>query len=181
MKPISSALPQLQTGGVMQTGTPRSEHGLAIAPSGEQKGQAEKPPGSPAAMKTALEPLTGWLTAYREVPIGQTIGDKLTEEQRQSALSTLRPLAARGEPVQVLRIVQRLLALYPGKTFPDSVAEDWVRVLKDMPLASIWEVYERTIRKPGQFAPAIGDFYTDVKTHADMVDWVIKSIEGKKA
>lgn len=82
--------------------------------------------------------------------------------------------------MQVLRIVQRLLALYPGKTLPDSVAEDWVRVLKDQPLASIWAVYERTIRRAGSFAPSVGDFYSEVKTHADTVQWLCRSIEGQK-
>lgn len=93
----------------------------------------------------------------------------------------MRPLASLGEPVQVLRIVQRLLALYPGKTLPDSVAEDWVRVLKEQPLASIWAIYERTIRQPGAFAPSVGDFYSAVKTHAETVSWVVKSLEGAKA
>lgn len=92
----------------------------------------------------------------------------------------LRPLVSPGDAVQVLRIIQRLLALYPSKERPDSVAEDWVRVLKDQPLASIWAVYERTIRKPGQFAPSIGDFFTEVRSHADMVAFTIRSIEGGK-
>jgi hypothetical protein len=55
-----------------------------------------------------------------------------------------------------------------------------VRVLKDQPLASIWAIYERTIRQPGAFAPSVGDFYSAVKTHAETVQWVVKSLEGAK-
>ena len=101
----------------------------------------------------------------------------MTPEQRAVTSSTLAPLGSLGEPVQVLRIVQRLLSLYPGKELPDSVAEDWVRVLKELPLASIWAIYERTIRKPGAFAPSIGDFYSEAKTHAETVEWVRRSVE----
>ena len=131
-------------------------------------------------MEAALTPLTALLNAYRAVPLGQTLATTMPPEQARDTLSTLRPLASLGEPVQVLRIVQRLLALYPGKTLPDSVAEDWVRVLKDQPLASIWAIYERTIRQPGAFAPSVGDFYSAVKTHAETVQWVVKSLEGAK-
>ena len=135
-------------------------------------------PATPAEMETALKPLTGLLNAYRAVPLGQKLGETMTPEQRSATLSTLRPLGSLGEPVQVLRIVQRLLALYPGKTLPDSVAEDWVRVLSDQPLASIWAIYERTIRQPGAFAPSVGDFYSEVKAHAETVEWVRRSIKG---
>lgn len=95
--------------------------------------------------------------------------------------SKLAPLGSPGDAMQVLRIVQRMLALYPAKDRPDSVAEDWVRVLKDLPLASIWAVYERTIRQPGAFAPSIGDFFTEVKKHADTVSWLRASIAGESA
>lgn len=106
----------------------------------------------------------------------------MTPQQRADISSKLAPLGSTGEPVQVLRIVQRMLALYPSKDRPDSVAEDWVRVLKDLPLASIWAIYERTIRKPGAFAPSVGDFYSEVKQHAETVEWVRRAvaIEGGK-
>lgn len=100
----------------------------------------------------------------------------MTPQQRADISSKLAPLGSTGEPVQVLRIVQRMLALYPSKDRPDSVAEDWVRVLKELPLASIWAIYERTIRKPGAFAPSIGDFYSEAKTHAETVEWVRRSL-----
>ena len=138
------------------------------------------PPATPQAMEAALTPLTALLNAYRAVPLGQTLGSTMTPEQRTATLSTLAPLASLGDRMQVLRIVQRMLALYPSKERPDSVAEDWVRVLQDQPLASIWAVYERTIRQPGQFAPSIGDFFSEVKTHAETVDWLCKSIAGVK-
>lgn len=125
-------------------------------------------------------PLTALLQSYRAVPLGQTLGSTMTPEQRTATLSTLAPLASLGDRMQVLRLVQRMLALYPSKERPDSVAEDWVRVLQDQPLASIWAVYERTIRQPGAFAPSIGDFYSEVKTHAETVDWLCKSIAGAK-
>ena len=142
--------------------------------------EALAPPATPAAMEAALTPLTGLLSAYREVPIGQTLGSTMSPEQRAATLSTLAPLASLGDRVQVLRIVQRMLALYPSKERPDSVAEDWVRVLEDQPLASIWAIYERTIRQRGQFAPSVGDFFSEVKAHAETVEWLRKSIATVK-
>jgi hypothetical protein len=176
VKRIGSAitgLPQPGETPSSSTGKPHGETGSALTCD-------ESPvpaPATPAAMEAALTPLTALLSAYRAVPIGQTLGMTMTPAQRAATLSTLRPLESCGDPMQVLRIVQRLLALYPGKTLPDSVAEDWVRVLKDQPLASVWAVYERTIRKPGSFAPSIGDFYSEVKNHADTVRWIRKSVQ----
>ncbi len=178
MKQIGSAITGLPQAGA----TPPSATGRPLGETGSLVSTGSLPsvpaPATPAAMEAALTPLTALLNAYREVPLGQKLGDTMTPEQRASTLSTLRPLASLGEPVQVLRIVQRLLALYPGKTLPDSVAEDWVRVLKDQPLASIWAVYERTIRQPGSFAPSVGDFYSEVKAHAETVEWLCRSIKG---
>ena len=176
MKPIGSVttgLPRQAEQPASSTGKPHGETGYALT-----SASAPVPaPATPAAMEAALAPLTALLTAYREVPMGQTLGSTMTPEQRAATSSTLAPLGSLGEPVQVLRIVQRLLSLYPGKELPDSVAEDWVRVLKELPLASIWAIYERTIRKPGAFAPSIGDFYSEAKTHAETVEWVRRSVE----
>ena len=175
MKPIGSVttgLPRQAEQPASSTGKPHGETGFALTCASAQV----PAPATPAAMEAALKPLTDLLTSYRNVPMGQTLGSTMTPEQRAATSSTLAPLSSLGEPVQVLRIVQRLLSLYPGKEFPDSVAEDWVRVLKELPLASIWAIYERTIRKPGAFAPSVGDFYSEAKTHAETVEWVRRSV-----
>lgn len=93
-------------------------------------------------------------------------------EMARATLSTLRPLASPGDVEQVAKIVERLLALYPGKgaNVADSVAEDWVRHLQKEPLASIWAAYEKTIVKPGTFAPSLGDFLARVQSHSNMVN-----------
>ena len=179
MKPIGSVTtgsPSPEKADANSTGKPPGATGFALT-SGSQKVPA---PATPAAMEEALIPLTSLLQSFREVPLGQTLGSTMTPEQRTATLSTLAPLASLGDRMQVLRIVQRMLALYPSKERPDSVAEDWVRVLQDQPLASIWAVYERTIRQPGQFAPSIGDFFTEVKNHAETVEWVRKSVATVK-
>lgn len=77
-------------------------------------------------------------------------------------------------------IVKRLLAMYPQpKEMAGTVAEDWVRVLAEQPIASIWAAYEKTIRKPGQFAPSLGDFLQSVCDHASMVRRLKLSIMGE--
>jgi hypothetical protein len=48
-----------------------------------------------------------------------------------------------------------------------SVAEDWVRKLLELPLASVWEAYDKLIEQPGQFAPSLGDFLQRVKAHTE--------------
>ena len=104
----------------------------------------------------------------------------MSETEARATLSTLKPLVLPGEPRQVSKIVQRLLALYPGKgDQPDSVAEDWVRILKDEPLASIWAAYEKIIRRPGAFAPSPGDFLAEVRLHASMVNRLRLSIADR--
>jgi len=104
----------------------------------------------------------------------------MSETEAKATLSMLKPLVSPGEPVQVSKIVQRLLAVYPGKgDQPDSVAEDWVRILKDEPLASIWAAYEKTIRRPGTFAPSPGDFLAEVQKHAAMVNRLRLSISDR--
>lgn len=96
----------------------------------------------------------------------------------KASLSTLRQLSALGDPLDITRIIQRLLALYPTKgDRPDSVAEDWVRVLMEEPLASIWAAYEKHIRKPGQWAPSLGDFLQSVRLHARTVNSVRQSLQ----
>jgi hypothetical protein len=72
--------------------------------------------------------------------------------------------------VQVLRIVQRLLAIYPGKTLPDSVAEDWLRHLQDQPFVAIWRSYEKQITSPEAFAPKLGQFLEEVKQAASSIN-----------
>lgn len=104
----------------------------------------------------------------------------MSEAKARATLSTLKPLVLPGEPRQVSKIVQRLLALYPGKgDQPDSVAEDWVRILKDEPLASIWAAYEKVIRRPGTFAPSPGDFLAEVRMHSSMVNRLRLSISDR--
>lgn len=136
----------------------------------------------PAELATALQPLTGLLSQWRNTPTGQTLADSLTPEQRQTALSTLNGLSRQGEIGSVAMIVKRLLAMYPQpKEMASTVAEDWVRVLAEQPLASIWAAYEKTIRKPGQFAPSLGDFLQTVRDHAAMVSRIRLSVMGERA
>lgn len=83
-----------------------------------------------------------------------------------------------GSELDVLEIVQRMLALYPqGKDRPDSVAEDWVRVLRDEPIASVWAAYEAQIRSTGQWAPSLGDFRARVLRHAHAVSCIMLSLQ----
>jgi len=83
--------------------------------------------------------------------------------------------------MDVLAIVQRLLAIWPARDRKDSVAEDWVRVLSEEPLASVWAAYEKHIRMPGQWAPSLGDFRVSVQRHAGTVDRVILSLTKEGA
>ena len=105
----------------------------------------------------------------------------MSETARTKALSTLSSLGQPGEVMGVLMVVRRLLAMYPTQRGdqPDSVAEDWVRVLKEEPIASIWAAYEKTIRTPGQFAPSLGDFLQSVRDHAGMVRRLKLSVMGE--
>lgn len=83
--------------------------------------------------------------------------------------------------MSVSRIVERMMALYPSrKDVPDTVPEDWVRVLMEYPIASVWAAYEKTIRKPGQFAPSLGDFLQTVRDHAAMVSRIRLSVMGER-
>ena len=67
-------------------------------------------------------------------------------------------------------MVKRLLAHYPRRgDVPESLAEDWVRILLDQPLLSIWECYEEQIRKATKWAPTAGEFLARVKVHANNI------------
>lgn len=79
------------------------------------------------------------------------------------------------------RIIDRLLAIYPSRgEAPVSVQEDWTRVLQDEPIASVWATYDRYIRKPGQWAPSLGDFLNAVQRHAATIDRVKLSLSMEK-
>ena len=140
--------------------------------------KATPPAPNPVAMDAALTPLTDLISAWRKVPPGQSLAKDMTPQEIQETLSMLNQLASPGDPRQVSVIVGRMLKNFPGadRLQEDSVAEDWVRVLQDEPLASIWVAYEKHIRKPGAFAPSIGDFLTTVKSHAATVNSVRISI-----
>ena len=144
---------------------------------------AVAPKADPESLAEALTPLTDLLSAWRAIPPGQTLAQTLSEVEQTKALSTLSSLGQRGEPMGVLMIVKRLLAMYPTQRGeqPDSVAEDWVRVLQEYPIASVWAAYEKTIRKPGQFAPSLGDFLQTVRDHAAMVSRIRLSVMGERA
>ena len=92
----------------------------------------------------------------------------------------LSSLLCPGTASEVLQIVKRLLAHFPGYNTarPDSVAHDWVRMLTDMPIASIWACYEFAICRKGQFAPSLGDFLHDVRAHADSTLILKAQLEG---
>lgn len=129
-------------------------------------------------IQTNLTHLSALLQDWQALAPGKTLSQAKTPEQVKHSLSTLRQLSRPGEAIEVLAIVQRLLALYPSKGGrPDSVAEDWVRVLMEHPLASIWASYEKHIRKPGQWAPSLGDFLQSVQLHARTVNSVRASLQ----
>lgn len=141
-----------------------------------------KPPATPAQLADALTPLNDLLREWKTLPVGKTLADTMDSETAAAKLSTLNPLTLPGEPMQIATIIERLLAVYPSKgDLADSVVEDWVRVLSDQPLASVWEAYERHIRRPGQWAPSIGDFLQTVKSHAASVARVRLSLKGERA
>lgn len=129
-------------------------------------------------IQTNLTHLSALLQEWRQLAPGKTLAQAKSPQEVRQSLSTLQQLSALGDPMDITRIIQRLLALYPSKgERPDSVAEDWVRVLMEEPLASIWAAYEKQIRKPGQWAPSLGDFLQSVRVHARTVNSVRKSLE----
>ena len=81
-----------------------------------------------------------------------------------------------GQPAEVIDLVQRILAHSHKKTVPDSLVEDWVRLLGDQPLASIWEIYERTIRSTEKWLPTVGQFLARVESHAEGVRSTAKKL-----
>ncbi|MBA4225690.1 MAG: hypothetical protein C0456_03585 [Hyphomonas sp.] len=143
--------------------------------------QLTAPAPTPEAMELALTRLNDLSAKWRATPKGRLLSQILPEDQRTAALSMLNSLLSPGTPSEVLTIVKRLLAHYPGYNAdkPDSVAHDWVRMLRDQPSASIWACYERTICRRGQFAPSLGDFLQDVITHAAGVRMVKAAVEGR--
>jgi len=77
----------------------------------------------------------------------------------------------------VARIIDRLLSLYPSRgEAPESVQADWVRVLAEEPIASIWAAYEKFIRRRGQWAPSLVDFLSEVQRLAGTVNRVRLSL-----
>ena len=125
-----------------------------------------------------LTHLSDLLRDWRALAPGRTLAQAKTPDEVRHSLSTLRQLSQTGEPLEVLAIVKRLLAMYPSKgDRPDSVAEDWVRVLMEHPVGSIWAAYEKHIRRPGQWAPSLGDFLQSVRLHAGTVNSVRLSLQ----
>lgn len=132
-------------------------------------------------IQTNLTHLSDLLQEWRRLAPGKTLSEAKTPEEVTRSLSTLRQLSAVGDPMDITRIIQRMLALYPSKgDRPDSVAEDWVRVLMEFPLASIWAAYEKHIRQPGQWAPSLGDFLQSVRLHAGTVNSVRLSLQKER-
>lgn len=144
--------------------------------------QLTAPAPTPEAMEHALTRLNDLSAKWRATPKGQLLSQAFSSDQRTTALSTLSSLLCPGTPSEVLSIVKRLLAHFPGYNAdkPDSVAHDWVRMLRDQPAASIWACYERAICRRGQFAPSLGDFLQDVACHADGIRNLRRAVEGPR-
>lgn len=143
--------------------------------------QVAPPAPTAEAMQEALTRLNALSDKWRATPPGQPLSQALTPDQRTVALSMLSSLLSPGTPADVLCIVKRLLAHFPGYNAdrPDSVAHDWVRMLTGQPAASIWACYERAICRRGHFAPSLGDFLQDVVAHAQGVRTLKRAIEGR--
>lgn len=78
-------------------------------------------------------------------------------------------MLALGSPEQVLTLVERILAHRKNKELPESLIEDWCAVLADMPLNSIWEIYQRFIRSTEEWLPTAGQFRARCEAHADSI------------
>lgn len=149
----------------MTTVAPMQESRRAMAPFDQQ---------AAISGQQALEAL---LNDWRRLKPGQSLASAKTSEQVRASLSTLNQLSQPGKLSDVARIIDRLLSLYPSRgEAPESVQEDWVRVLAEEPIASIWAAYEKFIRRPGQWAPSLGDFLSEVQRHAGTVNRVRLSL-----
>lgn len=82
-------------------------------------------------------------------------------------------------------LLDRMFALYPATSKASkTVAQDWLRVLIEQPLASIFHAYEKTIREERDFAPSLGVFLAKVDEHSKRIKTRIKilkeAIENEK-
>ena len=67
-------------------------------------------------------------------------------------------------------LLERMFALYPATSKAGkSVAQDWLRVLTEQPLASVFYAYEKTIREERDFAPSLGVFLAKVDEHSKRI------------
>lgn len=79
-------------------------------------------------------------------------------------------LNSSGTAGQVTGLLDRMFALYPATSHAGkSVAQDWLRVLVEQPLASIFHAYEKTIREERDFAPSLGVFLAKVDEHSKRI------------
>jgi hypothetical protein len=93
--------------------------------------------------------------------------------------SLLRP----GDPLQVAEIVERLLNAFGtrrAENLPESAVEDWVRVLMEKPLLSVFVAYEDWIRRPVPFPPSPGQFLETVSIHEVGVEAIRGSLKLRK-
>ena len=82
-------------------------------------------------------------------------------------------------------LLERMFALYPATSKAGkSVAQDWLRVLTEQPLASVFHAYEKTIREERDFAPSLGVFLAKVDEHSKRIKTRLKilneAIENEK-
>lgn len=140
-------------------------------------------PITEAEMPKAASLLKRLHLAWRETPKGQKIRHGMSSTQLRATISLLRRLEANGTPTEMGRVIERMLRIYypPGKDIPESVKEDWLYVLADQPLASIYECYQRQIRSPAEWAPKPGQFLQSVHSHARNVQRIREKLEKAEA
>ena len=134
---------------------------------------------------TANRYLNECLTAWRAVPRGRSLSQCMPEQKRQAISSTLSETLKAGGLRQISNIIQRLVAhdqrnWSGNKKFemPDTVLEDWLRILQDKPLACIWWAYEEQIRTDSKWTPDSGQFLALVERHEIQVERMLKQLEA---
>ena len=86
-------------------------------------------------------------------------------------MSILSQLSSPGELEQIADIVKRIRNLWPNTSGGNvSVAQDWLRVFIDVPLASLFAAYEHFLRSDREFAPTPGQVLVKANEHAAFVE-----------
>ena len=184
MKPIRCVITTLPKEPSRKTGPQAGGHGAVTQSNGSQSASSNAP--ALADMRQSLQSLTKSLTSLTMEQYRDETGKNFTRrthklviplpEARQH-LSTLMALNSRGTAGQVKELLKRMFALYPAtQNANESVAQDWLRVLVEQPLASIFHAYEKTIREERDFAPSLGVFLAKVDEHSKRIKVRLKML-----